>query len=78
VATPQDPRPIPEEPACRACEIVIGPRRLTVSDPSPVTGTTLDAFITVLASGQYLAGSASAPPQLFDASGRLSSWAAAA
>jgi hypothetical protein len=67
----QSPLPIPDQPSCRQCAIVLGPRRVTLSDTSAATATRLNGFITVLRSGLYLAGTNSGPPQVFDSGGRF-------
>jgi len=66
----QSPQAIPDEPICRQCEIVLGPRRLTVADTSSATATKLNGYLTSLRS-MYVAGAASGPPQVFDSTGRL-------
>lgn len=66
----QEPRSIPETPQCGRCQIVVGPRRLTITDTS-ATATELSGLLAVTSRGYYLAAARAGPPQVFDASGRF-------
>lgn len=71
VAPIQAPLVISDQPSCRACRIVVGPRQLSIGDTS-ASVPPLSGLVTSVAGGRfYLAGARAGAPLVFDAAGRF-------
>ncbi len=68
VASGQQPTTIADPPSCQRCEIVVGPRRLSLVDTA---STPLNGFVAAIRERVYLAAVRAGAPLAFDRSGRV-------